>query len=80
MQTAFKEISELSSSELGDGQMPHSGNSESRGPTTCVVNPEIFKESYDSPLSLAGKRGWLTEDDDARTIKDATRNPEDSVG
>jgi hypothetical protein len=36
------------------------GNPQSKGRTTHVVSPEIFKQVYDSPLSLPGKHRWVT--------------------
>ena len=38
---------------------------QSEGRTTRVVSPEIFRQVYDSPLSLPGKHRWVTKDDDA---------------
>jgi len=50
--------------------MPSKGKSDSQTPrTTHVVSAEIFKQVYDSPLSLPGKYRWVTSDADVRTIE-----------
>jgi len=51
-----------------------------QGPTTRVVSPEIFKQVYDSPLSLPGKHRWVTNDEDIRTIEKLLGIPEKSIG
>jgi hypothetical protein len=48
--------------------------------TTRVVSPEIFKQVYDSPLSLPGKHRWVTKDEDVRTIEKLLGIPEKSIG
>jgi hypothetical protein len=45
-----------------------------------VVSPEIFKQVYDSPLSLPGKHRWVTKDEDVRTIEKLLGIPESSIG
>lgn len=37
--------------------------------STRVVSAEIFKQVYDSPLSLPGKDRWVTSDADVRAIE-----------
>src|SRR5580700_2214196 len=54
--------------------------SRSGSPTTRVVSPEIFKQVYDSPLSLPGKDRWVTKDEDVRTIEKLLDIPERSIG
>ena len=53
---------------------------QSEGRTTRVVSPEIFRQVYDSPLSLPGKHRWVTKDDDVRTIEKLLGIPERSIG
>lgn len=48
--------------------------------TTHVVNPEIFKQVYDSPHSLPGKHRWVTRDEDVREIEKLLGIPENSIG
>ena len=48
--------------------------------TTRAVTPEIFKQVYDSPLSLPGKHRWVTKDEDVRTIEKLLGIPEKSIG
>ena len=45
-----------------------------------MVSPEIFKQVYDSPLSLPGKHRWVTKDEDVRTIETLLGIPEKSIG
>lgn len=51
-----------------------------RGRATRVVSPEIFKQVYDSPLSLPGKHRWVTKDEDVRSIEKLLAIPEKSIG
>ena len=60
--------------------MPEKSGSESQGRTTRVVSPEIFKQVYDSPLSLPGEYRWVTRDEDVRTIEQLLGIPERSIG
>lgn len=60
--------------------MPTKNNPEAQGRTTRVVNPELFKQVYDSPLSLPGKHRWVTKDEDVRTIETLLGIPERSIG
>ncbi len=55
-------------------------NSKSQGRTTRVGGPEIFKQVYDSPLSLPGKDRWVIKDEDVRTIEKLLGIPEKSIG
>jgi hypothetical protein len=48
--------------------------------TTRVVSSEIFRQVYDSPLSLPGKHRWVTKDEDVRTIEKLLGIPEKSIG
>jgi hypothetical protein len=60
--------------------MPSKTITKSQGPTTRVVSPEVFKQVYDSPLSLPGKHRWVTKDEDVRTIEKRLGIPEKSIG
>jgi len=60
--------------------MAGKSNPQSQGRTTHVVSPEIFKQVYDSPLSLPGKYRWVTRDEDVRTIEKLLGIPERSIG
>jgi hypothetical protein len=60
--------------------MPSKSNPESRVRTTRVVSPEIFKQVYDSPLSLPGKYRWVTTDQDVRTIEKLLNIPPKGIG
>lgn len=60
--------------------MPTKTNPKSQGRTTHVVSPEVFKQVYDSPLSLPGKHRWVTKDEDVRTIEKLLGIPEKSIG
>jgi hypothetical protein len=60
--------------------MPTKPNPKSPGPATHVVSPEVFKQVYDSPLSLPGKQRWVTIDADVRTIEKLLGIPEKSIG
>jgi hypothetical protein len=60
--------------------MSSKNNPQSQGRTTHVVSPEIFKQVYDSPLSLPGKHRWVTKDEDVRTIEKVLGIPERSIG
>src|SRR5712692_5862043 len=60
--------------------MPTKTNPKSQGPKTRVVSPEIFKQVYDSPLSLPGKHRWVTKDEDVWTIEKLLGIPEKSIG
>ena len=60
--------------------MPTKSNPESQDRTTRVVSPEIFKQVYDSPLSLPGKHRWVTKDEDVRTIEKLLEIPQKSIG
>jgi hypothetical protein len=51
-----------------------------QGRATRVVSPEIFKQVYDSPLSLPGKHRWVTKDEDVRSIEKLLSIPEKSIG
>ncbi|MGA7218667.1 MAG: hypothetical protein WBX38_10155 [Candidatus Sulfotelmatobacter sp.] len=48
--------------------------------TTRVVSPEIFKQVYDSPLSLPGTHRWVTKDEDVRAVEKLLGIPERSIG
>jgi len=65
---------------IGRYDMPTKTNPKSQGSTTRVVSPEIFKQVYDSPLSLPGKHRWVTKDEDVRTIEKLLGIPEKSIG
>ena len=60
--------------------MPAKSNPESAGPTTRMVSPEVFRQVYDSPLSLPGNHRWVTKDEDVRTIEKLLGIPERSIG
>jgi hypothetical protein len=60
--------------------MPDKTTPGSQGRTTRVVRPEIFKQVYDSPLSLPGKHRWVTKDEDVRTIEKLLGIPKKSIG
>ena len=60
--------------------MPAKTNPKSQGSATRVVSPEIFRQVYDSPLSLPGKHRWVTKDEDVRTIEKLLEMPEKSIG
>jgi hypothetical protein len=60
--------------------MPNKNKPQSQGRTTHVVSPEIFKQVYDSPLSLPGHHRWTTKDEDVRTIEKLLGIPERSIG
>ncbi len=60
--------------------MPTKTNPKSQGRTTRVVSPEMFKQVYDSPLSLPGKHRWVTKDEDVRAIEKLLGIPQKSVG
>jgi hypothetical protein len=60
--------------------MPTKTNPESQGRATRVVSSEIFKQVYDSPLSLPGKHRWVTKDEDVRTIEKLLGIPDKSIG
>lgn len=47
---------------------------------TREVSPEVFKQVYDSPLSLPGKHRWVTKDEDVRAIEKLLGIPERSIG
>jgi hypothetical protein len=55
-------------------------NPKSQARTTHVVSPEIFKQVYDSPLSLPGKDRWVTKEADVRAIEKLLGIPEGSIG
>ena len=52
----------------------------SRDRTTIDVPPAIFREVYDSPASLPGRRRRVTPDEDVRTLEDLLGLPDGSVG
>ena len=60
--------------------MTEKGNSGTQTRTTKVVGPEVFKQVYDSPLSLPGKHRWVTKDEDVRSIEKLLGIPEKSIG
>ena len=66
--------------------MPRKSESDrKKGGATLVVSAEIFKQVYDSPLSLPGKDRWVTSDADVRTIEkliwmDPTHDRRTTVG
>jgi len=60
--------------------MPAKTNPKSQGSATRVVSPEIFRQVYDSPLSLPGKHRWVTKDEDVRTIEKLLEMTEKSIG
>jgi hypothetical protein len=60
--------------------MPTKPNPTSQARTTRVVSPEVFKQVYDSPLSLPGSHRWVTKDEDVRTIEKLLAIPEKSIG
>ena len=60
--------------------MPSKSGSVAQGQTTRVVSPEIFKQVYDSPLSLPGRDRWVTKDEDVRIIEKLLGIPENSIG
>jgi hypothetical protein len=37
---------------------------------TRMVEPDVFRQVYDSPASLPGKQRWVTSDADVRAIED----------
>ncbi len=47
---------------------------------THVVSEELFREVYDSPLSLPGKDRWVTIDDDVRAIEKLLGMPAKTIG
>jgi hypothetical protein len=60
--------------------MPAKTDPKSQGSATRVVSPEIFRQVYDSPLSLRGKHRWVTKDEDVRTIEKLLEMPDRSIG
>src|SRR5215212_1897228 len=38
-------------------------------PSTRIVDEELFRLVYDSPVSLPGKERWVTSDNDVRDIE-----------
>lgn len=58
--------------------MPTKANPESQGRATRLVSPEIFKQVYDSPLSLPGTHRWVTND--VRTLEKLLGISEKSIG
>jgi hypothetical protein len=60
--------------------MSTKGKEPTSGRTTHVVSPEVFKQVYDSPLSLPGNHRWVTKDEDVRTIEKLLGIPERSIG
>lgn len=60
--------------------MQSKGDVQSAGRTTHQVSPEIFKQVYDSPLSLPGKHRWVTKDDDVGTMEKLLGIPERTIG
>ncbi len=60
--------------------MPGTATRKSQGRTTRVVTPDVFKQVYDSPLSLPGKHRWVTNDEDVRRIEKLLGIPQRSVG
>lgn len=59
--------------------MPTKTNPKAQRPATQVVSPEIFKQVYDSPLSLPGKCRWVTKDEGVRTIEKLLGIPEQGI-
>lgn len=55
-------------------------DAQSAGRTTHQVSAELFKQVYDSPLSLPGKHRWVTKDDDVRTIEGLLGIPDRAIG
>lgn len=51
-------------------------DSDSQGPPPRVVSPEIFKQVYESPLSLPGEHRWVTKDEDVADHRETARNPQ----
>src|SRR5262245_66587369 len=47
---------------------------------THIVSEAIFREVYDSPLSLPGKDRWVKADDDVRAIEELLGMPERTIG
>lgn len=60
--------------------MTNDRSQETQARNTRVVSPEIFKQVYDSPLSLPGKHRWVTKDEDVRIIEKLLGIPEKSIG
>jgi len=48
--------------------------------TTHIVSADLFRQVYDSPLSLPGKDRWVTKDEDVRTIETLLGIPARSIG
>ena len=65
---------------LKEAMMQPKGDVQSAGRTTLQVSPELFKQVYDSPLSLPGKHRWVTKDDDVRTLEALLGIPEKAIG
>src|SRR5258708_1806477 len=64
----------------GEWKMSTKANEGTQGRTTHVVSPEIFKQVYDSPLSLPGNHRWTTKDEDVRAIEKLLGIQERSIG
>jgi hypothetical protein len=60
--------------------MARPSNPQLKGRTTHVVSSEIFKQVYDSPLSLPGNHRWTTRDEDVRAIEKLLGIQERSIG
>ncbi len=60
--------------------MTSKGSQGSQEKTTRVVSAEVFKQVYDSPLSLPGKERWVTKDEDVRSIEKLLGIPDRSIG
>jgi hypothetical protein len=48
--------------------------------STRIVDEDVFKQVYDSPLSLPGKEKWLTTDEDVRAIERLLGMPPKTIG
>jgi hypothetical protein len=59
---------------------PSKKESKPQRPATYVVSNEIFREVYDSPLSLPGKDRWVTSDEDVRAIEQLLGMPPKTIG
>lgn len=50
------------------------------GPSTRIVDEEVFRQVYDSPASLPGKENWVTTDKDVRSIESLLGMKPNTIG
>jgi hypothetical protein len=47
---------------------------------THSVSAEVFRQVYDSPVSLPGRHRWLTSDEDVRKVEEILGMPQRTIG